>query len=94
MPTGTVRWFRPDKAFGYGFIIPDEGGEDVFVHATAVQAAKFGAIDQGDRLSFEVEPNRRNGRLCAVNLVEIGIPVRLSPEALARFGIQDREDGE
>lgn len=80
---GTVRWFRPDKAFGYGFIIPDEGGEDVFVHATAVQEAKLGTLDQGDRVSFDLARNERSGRKCAVNLVEIGPLACLSPEALA-----------
>ena len=57
MATGTVKWFNDAK--GYGFITPDEGGKDVFVHATAVEAAGMRALNEGDRVSFELEDDRK-----------------------------------
>jgi cold shock protein len=55
--SGTVKFFNSAK--GFGFITPDEGGKDVFVHATAVEAAGMRALNEGDRVSFEVEDDRR-----------------------------------
>jgi cold shock protein len=55
--TGTVKFFNSAK--GFGFITPDEGGKDVFVHATAVEAAGMRALNEGDRVSFELEDDRR-----------------------------------
>ena len=52
MPEGTVKWFNPDK--GYGFIQPADGGEDLFVHFSAIQGAGFKTLDEGERVSFEV----------------------------------------
>ena len=57
--SGTVKFFNSAK--GFGFITPDEGGKDVFVHATAVEAAGMRALNEGDRVSFELEDDR-NGR--------------------------------
>ena len=57
MPLGTVKWFNPTK--GYGFITPDDGGKDVFVHISAVQAAGLGTLNEGQRLNFEVVDDRR-----------------------------------
>jgi len=57
--TGTVKFFNSAK--GFGFITPDEGGKDVFVHATAVEAAGMRALNEGDRVSFELEDDRRGG---------------------------------
>lgn len=65
MPTGTVKFFNADK--GYGFIAPDNGGEDSFVHITAVQAAGMSTLNKDQRLSYEVENDRR-GKASAVNL--------------------------
>jgi cold shock protein len=65
MPTGTVKFFNADK--GYGFIAPDGGGEDSFVHITAVQAAGMATLDKEQRLNYEVEEGR-NGKKSAVNL--------------------------
>lgn len=65
MPIGTVKFFNTDK--GYGFIQPDDGGQDSFVHISAVQAAGFQTLDKDQRLSYEVETGR-NGKSSAVNL--------------------------
>ena len=66
MPSGTVKFFNADK--GYGFIAPNDGGEDSFVHITAVQAAGMDTLTQNQRLSYEIETGR-NGKRSAVNLV-------------------------
>ena len=65
MPIGTVKFFNSDK--GYGFIAPDGGGEDSFVHISAVQAAGMDALNKEQRVSYEVEQGR-NGKKSAVNL--------------------------
>ena len=65
MATGTVKWFNADK--GYGFIAPDNGGEDVFVHITAVQRAGLAGHNDNQKVSFEVETGR-NGREAATDL--------------------------
>ena len=52
MATGTVKWFNPTK--GYGFIIPDEGGNDVFVHISAVEAAGLTGLTEGQKIKFDV----------------------------------------
>jgi cold shock protein len=65
MPIGTVKWFNPTK--GYGFIQPEEGGPDVFVHISAVQQAGLQQLNDGQRISFDVEPDRR-GKTSAINL--------------------------
>jgi len=63
--TGTVKFFNTDK--GYGFIQPDDGSNDSFVHITAVQAAGMTALDKDQRLNYEIESGR-NGKESAVNL--------------------------
>lgn len=63
--TGTVKWFNPTK--GYGFIAPEAGGKDVFVHISAVQKAGLRNLNEGQRLGFEVE-QQQNGRAAAINL--------------------------
>ena len=65
MATGTVKWFNADK--GYGFIAQDNGGEDVFVHITAVQRAGLDGLKDNQKVSFEVETGR-NGREAATDL--------------------------
>ncbi len=64
MSTGTVKWFNPTK--GFGFIQPDEGGNDVFVHITAVQKSNLDGLNEGQKVSYELEENR--GKTAAVNL--------------------------
>lgn len=65
MPKGTVKWFNPTK--GYGFIAPETGGKDVFVHISAVQKAGMRTLNEGQRLGFEIE-QQQNGRAAAVDL--------------------------
>lgn len=65
MPKGTVKWFNPTK--GYGFIAPDTGGKDIFVHISAVQKAGLRSLNEGQKVSFEVE-QQQNGRSAAVDL--------------------------
>jgi len=64
MATGTVKWFNLQK--GFGFIQPEDGGKDVFVHITAVQAAGLNGLDEGQRVTFEVAKER--GKEAAANL--------------------------
>ncbi len=65
MATGTVKWFNASK--GYGFIMPDDGGKDVFVHITAVQRAGKHGLNEGEKVSYEVARGDK-GRISAVNL--------------------------
>lgn len=65
MPTGTVKFFNVDK--GFGFIAPEDGGDDSFVHITAVQAAGMRTLDKEQRVSYDLETGR-NGKVSAVNL--------------------------
>ena len=66
MATGTVKWFNETK--GYGFIQPDAGGQDVFVHISAVERAGLRTLQDGQKISFDVEADRRSGKESAVNL--------------------------
>lgn len=66
MPTGTVKWFNATK--GYGFIQPDDGGKDVFVHISAVERAGLTGLNDGQKVSYEVEADRQ-GRSSAGSLV-------------------------
>jgi CspA family cold shock protein len=65
MPTGTVKWFNPAK--GYGFIEPDDGGKDAFVHISAVERAGLSSLNEGQKISFEVQQGQ-NGKASAENL--------------------------
>lgn len=64
---GTVKFFNVDK--GYGFIKPDDGGRDIFVHVTAVETAGLGTLAEGQRVSFEIEPDKKGKGPKAINLV-------------------------
>ena len=66
MTTGTVKWFNSTK--GFGFIQPDDGGSDVFVHISAVERAGLGSLSEGQKLSFELERDQKNGKLSAGQL--------------------------
>ena len=65
MPTGTVKWFNPTK--GYGFIEPEEGGKDAFVHISAVERAGLGSLNEGQKVSYELQTGQ-NGKSSAENL--------------------------
>lgn len=64
--TGTVKFFNTEK--GYGFIRPDDGGRDVFVHVSAVTRSGLGTLAEGQRVSFEVEPDKRGKGPKAIDL--------------------------
>ncbi len=66
MATGTVKWFNETK--GYGFIQPDTGGKDVFVHISAVERAGLRTLVEGQKISYDVEADRRSGKESAGNL--------------------------
>jgi CspA family cold shock protein len=67
MDTGTVKWFNEQK--GYGFIQPDNGQKDIFVHISAVERAGLRTLKDGQKVSFEVVTDKRTGRASAGNLV-------------------------
>jgi CspA family cold shock protein len=66
MPTGTVKWFNPAK--GFGFIQPEDGTADVFVHVSAVERSGIGNLREGQKLTFDVERSPKNGKMSATNL--------------------------
>jgi CspA family cold shock protein len=66
MPTGTVKWFNETK--GYGFIQPDNGGKDVFVHVSAVERSGMRGLAEGQKISYELETDRKSGKESAANL--------------------------
>ena len=66
MTTGTVKWFNAQK--GFGFIQPDEGGADAFVHVSAVERAGMRILSEGQRIVFDLIPDRRTGKRSADNL--------------------------
>ena len=70
MPTGTVKLFNATK--GYGFIQPDQGGPDVFVHISAVERSGMNGLAEGQKVNFEVAQDRRTGKSAAQNLSAAG----------------------
>ncbi|MBB3396702.1 MULTISPECIES: cold-shock protein [unclassified Rhizobium] len=69
MPTGKVKWFNQDK--GFGFITPDDGGTDIFLHITAAQRGGIDAVKEGMNIAFEVAQDRRTGRTSADNIRQL-----------------------
>jgi len=70
MTTGTVKWFNSQK--GFGFIAPDDGGNDAFVHISAVERAGLGDLREGQKVGFELVSDRKSGKMSADNLKLIG----------------------
>jgi CspA family cold shock protein len=66
MATGTVKWFNATK--GYGFIQPDDGGKDVFVHISAVEQAGMRELNEGQKVSYDIVADKRTGKSSAGNL--------------------------
>jgi cold shock protein len=66
MAVGTVKFFNVNK--GFGFISPDDGGKDVFVHVTAVERSGMGSLREGQKVSYDTETDRRSGKNAATNL--------------------------
>jgi CspA family cold shock protein len=66
MNTGTVKWFNSQK--GFGFIAPEDGGKDVFVHISAVERAGLHSLNEGQKVSFDIVADRRTGKSAAENL--------------------------
>ena len=66
MATGVVKWFNATK--GFGFIQPDAGGADVFVHISAVERSSLGSLNEGQKISYELERDQRSGKMSAGQL--------------------------
>ena len=66
MTTGTVKWFNAQK--GFGFIAPDDGGGDAFVHISAVERSGIGSLGEGQKVGFELVSDRKSGKMSAENL--------------------------
>jgi CspA family cold shock protein len=66
MTTGVVKWFNVNK--GFGFIAPEDGGQDVFVHISAVEGSEVGSLVEGQTLAYDVERDQKSGKDRAVNL--------------------------
>jgi CspA family cold shock protein len=66
MSTGTVKWFNAQK--GFGFIQPDDGGKDAFVHISAVERAGLNGLNEGQKIQFDLVSDRRTGKMSADNL--------------------------
>ncbi|MGM0583622.1 MAG: cold-shock protein [Pseudomonadota bacterium] len=69
MQTGTVKWFNGTK--GYGFIAPDDGGKDVFVHISAVERSGLSGLNEGQKVGYEIFVDERRGKSSAVDLKEM-----------------------
>ena len=68
MTTGVVKWFNPTK--GYGFIAPDEGGKDVFIHISALERSGIPSLNEGDKIRYEITTNRDKEAADNVELIE------------------------
>ncbi|HEX5954449.1 MAG TPA: cold-shock protein [Solirubrobacterales bacterium] len=67
MPNGTVKWFNPEK--GFGFITPDDGGQDLFVHQSAITGEGFRSLNEGDKVSYESEESDKGPRAANVETI-------------------------
>ncbi len=96
MPRGTVKFFNSAK--GFGFIAPDDGSSDVFVHVSAVERSGLSGLNDGDQVNFEVERDRRSGKLAAIDLQVTGSSPSAAPrrprESASYGGDSWRDRGE
>jgi CspA family cold shock protein len=69
MATGTVKWFNTEK--GFGFIAPDDGGKDAFVHISAVERSGLGSLREGQKVNFELVSDKKSGKMSADHLKAI-----------------------
>jgi len=69
MATGTVKWFNASK--GFGFIQPDSGGPDIFVHVSAVERAGMSGLNEGQKIQYDLETDPRRGKTSAANLKQV-----------------------
>ena len=90
MASGTVKWFNTAK--GFGFVQPDDGGSDVFIHISALNQAGLDSLDEGDKVDYELEQDRRSGKLAATQIVvtEKGAPQPRRGGGGGGFGGGDR----
>ena len=90
MASGTVKWFNTAK--GFGFVQPDDGGSDVFIHISALNQAGLDSLDEGDKVDYELEQDRRSGKLAATQIVvtEKGAPQPRRSGGGGGFGGGDR----
>jgi len=90
MASGTVKWFNTAK--GFGFVQPDDGGSDVFIHISALNQAGLDSLDEGDKVEYELEQDRRSGKLAATQIVvtEKGAPQPRRGGGGGGFGGGDR----
>jgi CspA family cold shock protein len=86
---GTVKWFNATK--GFGFIQPDDGGNDVFVHISAVERAGLGTLREGQKISYEIVADRRSGKSSADNLRAAGQAGFAQASACANFRDTNRK---
>jgi CspA family cold shock protein len=94
MPRGVVKFFNGAK--GFGFIAPDGGGADIFVHVSAVERSGLGGLNEGDQVNFEIEADRRSGKPAAVDLEVTGsspVPPRAPRAASGPPRSFERRDG-
>jgi CspA family cold shock protein len=70
MATGTVKWFNAQK--GFGFIQPDDGGNDAFVHISAVERSGMGELREGQKISYTLVPDKKSGKMSADRLQPMG----------------------
>jgi CspA family cold shock protein len=91
MPIGTVKFFNEQK--GYGFIAPDGGGQDAFVHISAIERAGWGTLRENQRLSYELEQDQR-GKTAAGTLRKVDEPANDSGETAEITGIADASTGD
>ncbi len=81
MPTGTVKWFSDEK--GFGFITPDDGSKDVFVHHSAIQSDGFRTLAEGAKVSYEAEDGPKGPAAASVETIEVSPPAASAPAYMA-----------